>query len=118
MAPAQISGAALNESRITAAEVASAETDRLGSHGPAVIISLPRHSVSTLALAGSSTLIAESASTISAKRIFESRVQVSQHGEALRSGVKLTGLPPVEAIQKMSPAGIGSSLIRPSTKAM
>src|ERR1700731_5285181 len=95
MGPAQASGGAVKESRMTAEEVPSGVTERFGSQGPAVMLSLPRQSVATLEFAGSSTATAESASTISAKRILPSLVQVSQLAEDFLSGVRFTDLPPV-----------------------
>src|SRR5580698_3125726 len=95
MGPAQTSGGAVNESRITAEDVPSGVTERFGSHGPAVMFSLPRQRVATLEFAGSSRLTAESASTNSVKRILPSLVQVSQLVEDFLSSVRFAALPSV-----------------------
>src|ERR1700730_953166 len=100
MGPAQTSGGAVKESRIRAEDVPSGETERFGSHGPAVMLSLPRQRVVvTLEFAGSSTPTAESASTISAKRILPSLVQVSQLTVDFLSGVRFTALPPADGMR-------------------
>ena len=48
MAPAQISGGSLKESRMTAEDVPSAETEIFGPQSPAETLSTPRQNLETL----------------------------------------------------------------------
>src|SRR5580693_303500 len=118
IAPAQTSGGALKESRITAACVPSAETERLGPHKPALMLSAPRHRFETAGLSGSTREMEESASRISANKILLSVVQVSQLAEDFLPGVMSLAFPPAHGMMKMSPPTLGSSLMRPSMKAI
>src|SRR3954469_11572153 len=118
MGPAHSSGGALKEWRITAEVLPSAATEKFGPQRPAVMVSLPCQRLLTLEVAGSSSEIAESATAYSVKRILPSWVHASALAEALRSGVRLVALPPSELISWMSPPMDGSSLIKPSIKAM
>src|SRR6201999_3460895 len=118
IAPAHTSGGVLKESRITADCVPSAETERFGFHKPAVMLSAPRHKFETAGVRGSTRETEESASRILAKRILLSEVQVSRLAEDFRPGVMSFACPPALGIMKTSPPTLGSSLIRPSMKAM
>src|ERR1700761_659122 len=118
IAPAHTSGGALKELRITADWVPSDETERFGFHKPAVMLSAPRHRFKTAGFCGSTRETEESASRVSAKRILLSEVHISQLAEDFRPGVMLLAFPPELGITKMSPPTLGSSLIRPSMKAI
>src|SRR5271154_7278375 len=116
--PAQTSGAALNELRITAEFFASRESERLMPHAPAVIWPASRNSSTLVPSAGLTVARPESPSRYSPKIIFASGVHASQLAEAFISGVMFVASPPVAAMVKMSPPTLGSSLMRPPIKAI
>src|SRR5712692_9531070 len=116
--PAQTSGAAANEFRITADVFPSCATERFVPQSPAETPSPPRQIVSTWPFTGSSVAIAESPSIHSPKSISPSAFHSSQLAEAFISGVKLLAPPPAAVTAKMSPPTESSSLISPSTNAI
>src|SRR5580658_4204304 len=116
--PAQTSGGALKELRITAEVFASRERERLTPQAPAVICPASRKSSVLVPSAGLIVARPESPSRYSPKIIFASGVHASQLAEAFISGVMLVASPPVAGMVKMSPPTLGSSLIRPPMKAI
>src|SRR6266436_2692035 len=116
--PAQTSGGALKELRITAEFFASRERERLMPQAPALICPASRKSSALLPSAGLMVARPESPSRYSPKIIFASRVHASQMAEAIISRLKVVASPPVPEMVKTSPPTLGSSLMRPPMKAM
>ena len=117
MGPAQISGGWSKDWR-TRALVFSSPAMETRCRDSAAIDSAPVQSVLICPVPRSTVAMPLPPSTCSVKRMRPDGSQVSQQGEALMSGVKLRGVPPVAASVKMSPPMTPSSLIRPPMKAI
>src|SRR5271165_6048601 len=118
ISPAQISGGALKELRITAEVLPSRATDKLAPQKPIVICSAPRNISWICPFPGSTVAIPASPCTYSPNRIFWSGVHVGQLAEAFISCVAFFASPPLAAMVYTSPPTLGSSLINPAMNAM